>query len=242
MNLCLDFGNTSCKASLIENDQIIKMFSFSESEAVQAVEDILVEYTPQNAILSSVLNNDEQVMRLLQAQCKKAIVLDHNTDLPFINAYNSPEQLGVDRLALAAGALRAFPGRNCLVISLGTAITYNFITATKFFRGGAISPGPKLRYESLHTQTAKLPLIKEELGFAPILGFDTESSIKSGVINGIIGEIEYFIQEFSKDFSELAVVVTGGYLPLFENKIKSQIFADSKFLMKGLNLILNHNA
>lgn len=242
MNLCLDFGNTSCKAALLENDQIVQLFNFPSVEAERAVEDILVTYTPAKAILCSVLENNEKIIAILDQHCKKVIVLDQNTPLPFVNAYNTPEKLGVDRLALAAGALRSFPSRNCLVISLGTAITYNFITASKFFRGGAISPGPRLRYDSLHTQTAKLPLIKEDLGFAPILGFDTESSIKSGVINGIVGEIHYFINEFARDFGDLAVVVTGGYLPIFENKIKSQIFADSKFLMKGLNLILNHNA
>ncbi len=242
MNLCLDFGNTNCKAAIVEHDQITQQFSFLRANALQSVEDILVTYQPQNAILASVIRHDQQIVDLLNKHCKQAVVLDNNTALPFMNAYGTPEKLGVDRLALVAGAIKVFPKRNALVISLGTAITYNFITHSGFFRGGAISPGPRLRFESLYTQTDNLPLLREEMGFAPVLGFDTHSSMKSGVINGIVGEIQYFISEYTRDFGDLAVILTGGYLPVFENKIKSQIFADPKILMKGLNLILNHNA
>lgn len=241
MNLCLDFGNTNCKAALVEQDNLLHQFSFTKAEAFQAIEDILLTYRPDHAILSSVIRHDEQITQLLESHCKKVIILNEKTNLPFFNAYGTPEQLGVDRLALAAGALKVFPGENCLVISVGTAITYNYITNSKYFRGGAISPGPRLRFESLHTQTDKLPLLREEMGYAPVLGFDTASGIKSGVINGIIGEMKYFIYKYGKDLGEMNVVLTGGYLPVFENKIKNQIFADPNFLMKGLNLILNHN-
>lgn len=242
MNLCLDFGNTNCKAAIVEHDQIVHQFSFLRADALQSVEDILITYAPENAIVASVIRHDEALVSLLEQRCKKVVVLDSNTPLPFLNAYTTPEKLGVDRLALVAGAAKVFPKRNALVISIGTAITYNFITHAGFFRGGAISPGPRLRFESLYTQTDNLPLLREEMGFAPVLGFDTHSSMKSGVINGIVGEIQYFISEYSRDFGDLAVILTGGYLPIFENKIKSQIFADPKILMKGLNLILNHNA
>lgn len=242
MNLCLDFGNTNCKAAIVERDQITRQFSFLRADAHRSIEDILLTYRPENAILCSVIDIEPGLVELLGTHCGKVVVLDSDTPLPFMNAYTIPEQLGADRLALVAGAIKVFPKRNTLVISVGTAITYNFITSSGFFRGGAISPGPRLRFESLHTQTDKLPLLREEMGFAPVLGFDTHSSIKSGVINGIIGEIQYFISEYSRDFGELAVVLTGGYLPVFENKIKNQIFADPKILMKGLNLILNHNA
>lgn len=242
MNLCLDFGNTNCKAAIVENDIITQSFHFLKTQALQAIEDILLEFQPQKAIIASVIGIDPLIKVLLDEKCTQVLVLKAQTDLPFVNAYATPESLGVDRLALVAGAIKVFPGENCLVISIGTAITYNFITASKFFRGGAISPGPRLRFESLHTQTEKLPLIVGESGFAPILGFDTESSIRSGVINGIAGELEYFIQEFKKEHDTIRVVITGGYSSLFVNKIKNQIFADPKFLMKGLNLILNHNA
>ncbi|HLU17212.1 MAG TPA: type III pantothenate kinase [Edaphocola sp.] len=244
MNLCLDFGNTFCKAALFDShNRLSQAFRFSKEELLQSVEDILTEFGPKNVIISSVINYDNRLESMLQHHCEKVVVLNAETPLPFINAYAKPEQLGTDRLALVAGAIKDFPGRNALVISIGTAITYNFVTQSGFFRGGAISPGPRLRFESLHTQTDKLPLLElDEMGYAPILGYDTFSSIKSGVINGIVGEIEHFITDYRKDFNDLVVIVTGGYLPVFENKIKSQIFADPKILFKGLNLILNHNA
>ncbi|RQO30840.1 pantothenate kinase [Taibaiella sp. KBW10] len=241
MNLCLDFGNSTCKAALFENDQLVERFSFSAAEAEQAIEDILNTYHPQNAILSSVINHPESIHQKLSEKCSRVIVLNGNTPLPIVNAYASPSTLGMDRVALAVAGQHHYADRNCLVISLGTAITYNFITYNKFFRGGAISPGMRLRFEALNTQTDKLPLI-EDMGYIQLLGYDTESSIKSGVINGIVGEINYFIEEYAATYENLAVILTGGNLSFFENRIKNQIFADSKLLFKGLNLILNYNA
>lgn len=241
MNLCLDFGNSLCKAAIFEKDQLIERFSFTQQQSLQAVEDILATYAPEKAILSSVIHHDPEIERVLSEKCARLVILNEHTALPIVNAYASPGSLGMDRVALAVAAQQHYPNRNCLVISLGTAITYNFITHNKFFRGGAISPGLRLRFESLNTQTDKLPLI-EEIGYVQLLGYDTESSIKSGVINGIAGELNYFIEEYEQTYENLAVIITGGNLSFFENKIKKQIFADSKFLFKGLNLILNYNA
>lgn len=241
MNLCLDFGNTVCKAAIFEKDQLVDRFSFPAQQALQAVEDIIATYAPTKAILSSVIHHDTAINTLLTDKCSYFHVLNEHSALPIVNAYASPGTLGMDRVALAVAAQQQYPNRNCLVISIGTAITYNFVTHNKFFRGGAISPGLRLRFESLNTQTDKLPLI-EEIGYVQLLGYDTESSIKSGVINGIAGELNYFIEEYEQTYENLAVIITGGNLSFFENKIKKQIFADPKFLFKGLNLILNYNA
>ncbi|HRP89731.1 MAG TPA: type III pantothenate kinase [Edaphocola sp.] len=241
MNLCIDFGNTACKVALVQDENILNVFQFEKKETLQALEDIIGTYQPQKVILSSVIDFDRDIEVYLKNNCKQLIILDTETPLPFLNAYLTENKLGTDRIALAAAGLQQFPGNNCLIISIGTAITYNFISQSKVFRGGAISPGPRLRFESLHTKTDKLPLI-EDMGYAPIIGFDTESCIKSGVINGIAGELNYIINEYQNTYPDLKVVVTGGYLSVFENKIKNQIFADSKFIFRGLNLILNHNA
>ncbi|HTO16663.1 MAG TPA: type III pantothenate kinase [Edaphocola sp.] len=241
MNICIDFGNTVCKVALVQHDIITNVFKFDRNELSQAFEDIISTHRPKNAIISSVIDYDKVLIERLENSCENVIILNEDTPIPFLNAYHSETKLGTDRIALAAGAIQQFPEKDSLIIGIGTAITYNFVSQSKVFRGGAISPGPRLRFESLHTKTDKLPLI-DDMSYAPLIGFNTESCIKSGVINGIAGEIDYFINEYKKTYPDLEVAITGGYLSIFENKIKNQIFADSKFLFRGLNLILNHNA
>ena len=74
-----------------------------------------------------------------------------------------------------------------------------------------------------------------------LLGYDTETGIRSGVLNGIAAEMDGMINSFREQFQEVNVFLTGGDAPLFAGKLKNQIFADSQLLLKGLNLILRHN-
>ncbi len=105
------------------------------------------------------------------------------------------------------------------------------------FRGGAISPGVDLRLRSLHEFTDKLPLVQRE-GHISILGYDTETSIRSGVINGMVAEIEGMIEFYEGQYGKINAVLTGGDAPFFESRMKKKIFADTNFLFKGLYAIL----
>src|SRR5690606_39980712 len=79
--------------------------------------------------------------------------------LPFENHYGTPETLGVDRMALIASVYTSYPNKNCLVIDAGSCITYDFINQEGQYKGGAISPGLKIRFKAMHTVTAGLPLV-----------------------------------------------------------------------------------
>ena len=239
MRLCIDWGNTRVKAAVFEEDNLLKEYNFSEEEALTQLVRILEEYQPKAAILSSVTNHPPELKVLLQ-EYTQLLVLSSQTSLPIMNAYHSPETLGADRLALAVGANSTFPDRDNLVISVGTAITYNFVHKNRAFRGGNITPGPDLRFKALHEYTDKLPLVDSQ-GDLLLLGYDTETSIRSGVLMGITAEIDGMINLYRELYPDLNVVLTGGNATLFAGKLKNQIFADSQLLLKGLNTILRHN-
>ena len=95
-------------------------------------------------------------------------------------------------MVLASGAVLQFPKQNRLVIDAGTCITYDFINEEDQYLGDAISPGIRLRYESLNHFTAKLPLLTKKQPENTI-GNSTNESKHSGVINGIVHEIDGFI-------------------------------------------------
>src|SRR5690606_26712689 len=128
---------------------------------------------------------------------------------PYTNRYKTPHTLGIDRMVLASGAVLKFPETNRLVIDAGTAITYDFIDRDNNYLGGAISPGIRLRYKALNDHTAKLPLLeKSETDF--FIGQTTAESIHSGVVNGVIHEIEGFVARHKVGCENFIIILTGG--------------------------------
>jgi type III pantothenate kinase len=148
--------------------------------------------------------------------------------------------VGADRLALMAAAVHYFPGKNNLVIGLGSCITYNFINQYHQFLGGSISPGMDMRFKSMNDFTAKLPLVAADWNF-PLIGYDTKTNLQSGVIVGIINEIEGFIEKYDQKFGNFNVVLTGGNSAYFASQLKYRIFADHNFLFKGLYALSETN-
>jgi type III pantothenate kinase len=239
VHFCLDFGNTRKKLGYFQDEKLINEITLQD-DYVSHLTELLTYYKPQSSILSSVVNHDPLVNELLSAH-STFILLDPTTPLPFLNAYGSPKTLGNDRLALVAGLRQFYPNKNSLAISIGTCITYNFLTANHTFRGGAISPGVHLRLKSMHEFTDKLPLVADR-GYDEILGFDTETSIRSGAMNGAAAEIDGMINRYRDEYGEINAVLTGGDTRYFARRIKNEIFADQYFTLKGLYAILIHNA
>lgn len=239
INLCIDWGNTLVKAGLFENGQLTASYSYPAHDAHMRIVDLLEEQKPAYAIISSVSSQSAEVESLLSANVKKLIKMDDRTPLPVMNAYSS-DTVGADRLAMAVGAHHVYPTKNNLVICLGTCITYNFVQNNRTFRGGAISPGLQMRLKSMHEFTDKLPQVSVE-GETLLLGYDTETCMRSGAVFGIQSEVDGMVNEFASKYSDFNAVLTGGDMQYFEGKLKCEIFADPDIILKGLNIILKHN-
>ncbi len=238
VNFCLDFGNTRKKVGYFNDEKLINEIELREDYHVH-LEELLEYYKPHSSILSSVVHHDEGVENLL-GEHTKFVLLNHETPLPFLNAYGSRQTLGNDRLAMVAGLREFYPNQNGLAISIGTCVTYNFLAANNTFRGGAISPGLKMRLQSMHGYTDKLPLVSDR-GYDNILGFDTETSIRSGAVNGLAAEIDGMIARYEDEYGKVNAVLTGGDTRYFARRLKKEIFADQYFTLKGLYAILIHN-
>ncbi|MBL7719032.1 MAG: type III pantothenate kinase [Flavipsychrobacter sp.] len=237
--LCIDWGNTLVKAGIFVNDRLGEVKAFTDEEAMDVLADMIDYHRPTHCILCSVVFNPKGVEDMLCDKIPAYMKLDGQTPLPIMNAY-STDTLGNDRIPLAVAANILYPGMNNLVISVGTCITYNFIQKTGIFRGGAISPGVRMRLKAMHAFTDMLPEVALE-GELILLGYDTTTGMRSGAAYGVAAEIDGMITDFSKQYPDFNAVLTGGDAPFFANKVKSKIFADPELLLKGLNLILKHN-
>ncbi len=236
--LCLDFGNTRLKAGVFENNHFKEEIILEHSSDI-SLNQLLDKYQPEKTILSSVIHHPPHIETILSSR-SAFHKLSHLTKLNFTTPVSKPETIGADRLALAAAAIHFFPGKNNLVIGLGSCITYNFINQYHQFLGGAISPGMEMRFKSMHAYTASLPLVKKDWNF-PVTGYDTKTNLQSGVLAGISFEIGGCIEFYEKRYGNFNVVLTGGDAGYFARHIKYRIFADLNFLFKGLYAISEVN-
>ena len=239
MNLIIDVGNTRIKTAVFENGKLIHTESITKESFFSDALGIIKKFKCTKAIISSVGYLKKAEIAKLHAQIN-LIELDFNTKVPFVNNYATPKTLGVDRIALVSSAIASYPNKNVLIIDAGTCITYDFVDDEGKYFGGAISPGLQMRYKALHVFTEKLPLL-EPSETVDLVGNSTESSIHSGVINGVINEIDGIIDQYRKKNADLTVVLTGGDVNFLSNRLKNGIFANPNFLMEGLNTILTYN-
>ncbi|WP_028890538.1 type III pantothenate kinase [Tenacibaculum sp. 47A_GOM-205m] len=239
MYLIIDAGNTRVKVAVFEIDTLKEVFVFEKTNIIPELEKIISKYSISNSIVSSVTTFSEKVKTRVEALLNP-VFLNSETKVPFVNKYKTPKTLGVDRIALASAAVKMYPNKNVLVLDAGTCITYDFVTKKGEYLGGAISPGIQMRYKALHEFTAKLPLL-EPSKLESFIGVDTNTSIHSGVINGISKEIDGIIKQYQKKYSDLTVVLTGGDTYFLSKQLKSVIFAHPNFVLEGLHTILTHN-
>ena len=240
MNLIVDVGNTNVKLAVFQDSVLVSKEIVEIGEIEIKIQE-LIKKQPllSKAIMSSVGNLSKEQLTVITKHLE-TIVLSSETKIPFKNKYKTPNTLGVDRIALVSAAVLEYPQKNVLIIDAGTCITYDFINAKNEYLGGAISPGISTRYNSLNNLTANLPLLKRK---APkkIIGNSSEESIHSGVINGILMEIDGIVEKYHKKYKDLTVILTGGDSDFLSKRLKSSIFANSNFLLEGLNFILEFN-
>ncbi len=239
MNLVIDIGNSQAKLAVFDGSEILHSISLPVIEPA-TLRELLNRFPINNAILSTVRKDDQELISLLAEGLVFFLQLDAHTPLPFENLYKTRETLGMDRLAAAAAAGDVYPGKNVLIIDLGSAITIDMINDRNQYLGGNISPGMKMRFSALNHFTANLPLIEPgETDDFP--GQTSTDAIRAGVISGIFFELQEYLNLLSMRYNDLKVVMTGGDADFFVRKLKNHIFVDSNLILKGLNRILAHN-
>ena len=239
MNLVIDIGNTAVKVYLFKNNVIIKREVLSENALIQYLKLIAIDDI-RNIICSSVTKSYKDQLSKIFKNSNYFDFSDNNLKIPFTNNYETKKSLGQDRIGLISSAVLKFQDQNSLVIDMGTCITYDFIDSQNTYHGGAISPGIRMRYSSFSNYTSNLPLLKFQ-DITKIIGANTEESLHIGINNGIVGEINQYINSLKKSYSEFNVIITGGDSIFLLNKIKNAIFADQDFLASGLNYIIKLN-
>ncbi len=239
MILAIDVGNTRIKSAVFEQNTLIELFVFYKEDFVKKIQNILKKYSNiHNLIISSVGKIEESDFLELK-KLTNVVFINQFSHFPFENLYSTPLTLGIDRMVLAGGSVLVYPNKNRLVIDAGTCVTYDYINDKNQYLGGAISPGLRLRYESLNNFTAKLPLLTLQ-NPDDFIGNSTSQSIHSGVVNGLLNEIIGFVNQFEANNSNFIIILTGGDADFLAKRLKNTIFANSNFLLESLNFIYQY--
>jgi type III pantothenate kinase len=239
MNLVIDTGNTLTKLALFKGREMLAFTSFPGIDIQHIRQFSEANPAISNAIISTVREYGSEIDNFVSAKYN-TIFFNHNTPVPVINRYSTPETLGKDRLAGVIGARQLIPASDILVIDAGTAITYDIITTGGEYLGGSISPGLAMRYKALHTFTGRLPLL-DYYDDAQLIGDGTASGIHSGVLNGALAEMAGIIKAYQLLYDDVKIVLTGGDHNYFDKRLKIKTFAAPNLVLEGLNLILNFN-
>jgi type III pantothenate kinase len=241
LDLIIDLGNSYVKFCFAKLGALGKKHSNPSHEVLLILKKELEKVKLDSIILSSTASEEQTKLVLGFLESKGNVhYLSHKSELIFEMAYQTPETLGLDRIANMTAAAVLFPGVSSLVIDIGTCVTYDILTDGNIYCGGAITPGWRMRFKSMNDYSARLPFF-EMLDSKTFPGKSTEDSLKSGVFYGILGEINQFITETEQSFGEVKVLITGGDAFHFVGGIKKTIFANPKLTLKGLYEILKHN-
>lgn len=238
--LVIDWGNTRVKVAIFDG-QALEHHHTEPSIDSEWLQRNVQGLGQLRVIVCSVTRDSASVETFLEATCARYLKLTHQTPVPIEVAYQTPQTLGYDRLANAVATQKFVRrGYHALAIDVGTCLKFDFVHNDRGYLGGAISPGVQMRFSALNHFTDALPLLKPRAS-SELIGDSTQSSIESGVMNGMLGEIECTIQRYKALYGPIEVCLTGGDAHFFEKALKNIIFAHSFLTLHGLNDILEFN-
>ena len=227
-DLVIDIGNTALKASWCDGMTLGKTFRYQGERMLDFILSLTSRSKPEIMVLSSVRHFSEGNVRKLENECERLLIVDQE----LYSRYGIPEHITPDRAAAIVASRYLFKGKGCMIFDFGTTLSVDFLDVDGKYEGGNISPGCRTRFRSLNRYTKSLPLIdapESELE----KGEDVKTSIESGVVSGIIFEIEGYMSRHSQKIS----VFTGGDAIYFAKRMKNSIFVVSNLVLMGLALI-----
>jgi len=160
------------------------------------------------------------------------------TGIPIL--YDSPREVGADRIVNAVAAFEAYGGP-AIVVDFGTATTFDAVSARGEYMGGVIAPGIGIAAEALFERTAKLPRV-DVVKPKCVVGKNTVASIQSGLFYGYLGLVEGIVSRMRAEMEgDPVVVATGGLSHLILAESRSVHHVDPLLTLTGLRIIYERN-
>ncbi len=259
MLLTFDVGNTNVVVGVFEGEKLIQNWRFGtdhnksadeygmilnqlfayEGLNIEDVEDVIIS-TVVPSILFSLQHASMKYFK------KVPLIVDGNLNTGLKIEYDNPAQVGADRIVNAVAARAKYEGA-LIIIDFGTATTLCAVTEKGEYLGGAISPGLLISSHALFEKTAKLPKVELDTPERTICR-ETSESIKTGVVMGHMGAVEFLVRNMKEEIKQfigedtpIKVIATGGTATLIANGVCCIDHVDKMLTLEGLRIIHSKN-
>lgn len=230
-NLVVDIGNTAVKACSSEGLTLGRSFRYQGEKPVDFILDIASKKKPYVMVVSCVHIISESDRKRLSECCEILIILDPS-EKQLIRDEKLPDYLTYDRVASILAARHIFKGKGVTIADFGTTLSVDMIDPEGKYEGGNVTVGCTARFKALHRYSKGFPQM-DIPSDTPLLADNFEDSLSSGVISGIMFEIE----GYAGIKPENIVVFTGGDAIYFAKRMKISIFVVCNLVLMGLALI-----
>ena len=227
-NLIIDIGNTALKAAWADGMTLGKTFRYQGERMLEFILSLTARNRPHIMIISSVRTFSGQAVERLRKECGTLLIVDEG----LIGKYDIPPYLTPDRAASIIACRYLFNKRGCTIFDLGAMLTTDFLDPEGHYEGGNISPGCRTRFKAVNRYAKPLPLLSVSESVDE-KGTDIASSITSGVVSGMMFEIEGYMSQHPENIT----VFTGGDAIYFAKRMKNSIFVVCNLVLMGLALI-----
>ena len=235
-NLLVEIGNTALKAAWSEGLTLGKTFRYQGEKMFDFIESLVAKEKPSVMVVSSTIKVGQREEDRLRSACGVLVLMD-SCHTGTVKSYSLPEYLSPDRAASVIASRHLFKGKGSMVFDFGTTLTVDMTDDEGNYSGGNISLGCRTRFKALNRYSRTLPLVNTP-SETTLAGDSLVSSIESGVIGGIMFEIQGYLSEFP----EKIAVFTGGDALYVAKRMKNSIFVVCNLVLMGLALIADDYA
>jgi type III pantothenate kinase len=252
MILALDIGNTETVVGIFHDRELVRHWRFSShpertlDEYGLLLRSILRESDIphshiEGAVVASVV---PPLTHAMEGACQRhlscpTITVDAASPLPIRLDVDEPLSVGADRIANTLAAAHLFQ-TDAIVVDLGTATTYDCITADGVFLGGVIAPGLRTGAETLTRRTARLPRVDLDRP-STVIGRRTDTALQSGIFFGAVDAIDGIVRRIRHEWGgEPTVIATGGLAPLLAPHCKTVQRVEVFLTLQGLRIAWEH--
>lgn len=166
----------------------------------------------------------------------EAVFITPETKTGLTICYDDPREVGADRVVNAVGALAKYGGP-CIIVDMGTAITFDAVSANCEYLGGIIAAGIGISIDALYARTARLPRVDFRQP-AKLIGTNTVGSVQSGLYYGALGMIDGMIERLVEQLgADTKVIATGGQAQLISRDSRYLKIIDENLTLEGLQIL-----
>lgn len=259
MLLVVDIGNTNTVLGVFDKDELL--FRYRVATNLKRTSDELVatlfnmfgvhnvdkdkiEDTIISSVVPDIMYNWQSCNRKLFG--REALIVDYKTDTGITIDYDSPREVGADRIVDSVAVFSKYGGPS-IIVDMGTAITFDVITEDGAYLGGSIAPGIKIAQDGLFGSTAQLPKIELREPKSAI-ATTTSESMNAGIVFGYISMIDGLVEQIMKELrsnyhvdGDINVIATGGYSELISVESKYINIIEPDLMLDGLRIIYERN-